>query len=63
MDSTRWVDPRYAELVAVWDQLKQHPRRDVSCRGCCGVGAVVMVVGDDRKPLVMSCLGKHGSTA
>jgi hypothetical protein len=59
VDGTTWTDPRYAALVDAWDRLKKHPRQETSCRGCFGVGAVVMVTGEDRKPLILSCLGKH----
>jgi hypothetical protein len=60
MDGNSWVDPRYAELVETWDQLKrQRQRRGGASRTCpaCrhGLGATVMVDLGTKKPISIPC--------
>lgn len=55
MSETMWVNPQYAELVEVFDQLVARRRRQgpiAPCRACAhGLGAVVMVDLTTRKPI------------
>jgi hypothetical protein len=55
MSETRWVDPRYAELVDMFDKLVARRRRQgpvMRCRACThGLGAIVMVDLATKKPI------------
>jgi hypothetical protein len=61
MSETRWVDPRYAELVEVFDELVARRRRRgpvTPCRACThGLGSIVMVDLVTRKPITTPCTG------
>lgn len=60
MDGSTWVDPRYAELVAVWRRLREERAcrgPDKPCASCGhGLGAVVMVDLVSKAPLVYACV-------
>lgn len=55
MDGTTWTDPRYAELVEVFDELVARRRRQgpiTPCPSCLhGLGAILMVDLTTKKPI------------
>ncbi|PPS89554.1 hypothetical protein [Streptomyces sp. MH60] len=51
-----WTDPRYADLVETYDQLRQERPVTRPCRSCLhGLGSVMMVDLTTRQPITVPC--------
>lgn len=59
MDGTTWTDPRYADLVAAWDEMKDRRVRHgpvTPCPSCQhGLGAIMMADLTTKEPISMTC--------
>jgi hypothetical protein len=60
MDGSTWTDPRYAELVEAWDEMRQQRLRRgpvTRCPSCQhGLGTIMMVDLTTKRPITTPCL-------
>ena len=63
MDDT-WTDPRYAELVEAFDEMKRRRQRQGPTHPCpaCqhGLGTIMMVDLETKAPLSVVCICSPG---